>query len=196
MEVWTLILSIIGALAWFPIIFSFIETMCRKIHYVYLDRHFVYNADATFYNNGKETKKQGMIFIVAVNLFVYKKSYFPREIVCHLKTKNGTVSHARLYEGQIGYNDTAKPSMDHIFNFPCEYNANIHRSIDSNINNTKIMPFFFEGLNFKNDENIECITIEFKGEKLSKKITITNEKCMKMNFIHKYDFVIGPHKGE
>lgn len=183
-------LALIGALAWLPVLIELTLNLFRKLHFVYLDKHFVYNASATFKNNGVSTTKGGMVFIMALNLFVYKYPFFPKKINCLLKLKNGAKHKAKLYEGGLGYSDTEQPPNNHIFCFPDGFNMNTNRAIFADQDNIRILPFFFENLNMKNDENIKQITLTFYGRFFKKKIIMKNADCEKMDFISKFDKII------
>ena len=183
-------MAFIGALAWLPVLVEITLNLFRKLHFVYLDKHFVYNVSATFNNNDVSTTKDGMVFIMALNLFVYKYSFFPKKINCSLELKNGAKHKAKLYEGGLGYSDTEQPPNNHMFYFPESFNMNTNRTIFAEQDNIRILPFFFENLNMNNDENINQIKLTFYGRFFKKKIVIKNADCEQMNFISKYDKII------
>lgn len=183
-------LALIGALAWLPVLIEVILNLFRKLHFVYLDKHFVYNATATFKNNGISTVKKGMVFIMALNLFVYKHPFFPKKITCSIKLKNGAKHKTTLYEGGLGYSDDQKPQRNHIFSFPDSFNMNTNRAIFSDQDNIRVLPFFFENLNMENDENIEVITLICYGRFFKKKIQMQNTDCEKMDFLSRYDKIV------
>ena len=183
-------LALIGALAWLPVLIEILMNFARKIHCVYLDKHFVYNADATFKNNGEETTKSGMVFIMALNLFVYKQPFFPRKIICNMTLKDGAKHSTSIYEGSLGYTDTATPQRSHLFVFPKNLNININRAIFADQDNIRVLPFFFENLNMSNDKNIDEIEIVFYGRVLKKKMKIKNSDCEKVDYISQYDNII------
>ncbi len=183
-------LALIGALAWLPILIEIILNFLRKIRYVYLDKHFIYNASAVFKNNGNTSTKTGMVFMLALNLFVYKQAYFPKNITCNITLNDGTKHSSSLYEGGLGYSDTQTPPQNHVFNFPSSFNINLNRALFSDTNNIRILPFFFENLNLQNDTNIKKIEIIFSGKLFKKKMKITNDDCQKLDFISQYDKII------
>lgn len=183
-------LALIGALAWLPILIEIILNLFRKCHFVYLDKRFIYNVSVTFKNNGFSKTEDGMVFIMALNLFVYKYPFFPKKIECLLKLQNGAEHRAKLYEGKLGYSDSEQQSGNHIFNFPDVFNMNTSRAIFADKDNIRILPFFFENLNMKNDDSIKQITITFYGRFFKKKITMKNADCEKMDLISKYDKIV------
>ena len=163
---WQLLLSIIGAAAWIPIVIGWFIAGFRKIHFVYLDRHIVYNVTKKTKKYNTITEQKGMCLLVAVNLFVYGKPYFPKDISCEIKLKDGAIHKADAHSGTIGYSDTNGDQHDIII--PPVNNIHINRIIDTNKNNIKILTFFVENLNMENDENIEYIKVKFKGHFLQK----------------------------
>ena len=95
-----------------------------------------------------------------------------------------------MYEGGIGYSDTEQPPNNHMFDFPDGFNMNTNRVIFADQDNIRVLPFFFENLNMKNDENIKQITLTLRGRFFKKKIIIKNADCEKMDFISKYDKIV------
>ncbi len=183
-----MIISIVGAAAWVPIVAKFIIDFFRKINVVYLDRHFIYNVeDALIHHDGEFEKQTGMVLIFALNFFVYGKPFFARNILCELELKNGTKYKSILYEGELGYYDSKDSPIFHTFQFPMNTNINSNRSIVPNLDNIRIIPFWFEGLNLHDDKTIKRIIFKFKGSFSSKKIILTNSDCVKMNYINKFD---------
>lgn len=183
-------LALIGALAWIPVLINILLNNLRRIHVVYLDKHFVYNVTFNSNVNGRSTVKTGMCFLIALNLFVYNYPFFPKRIKCNLTLKNGSKHSAELYEGGIAYSDTEDPPNNHIFLFPEQLNMNIDRAIFENTNNIRILPFFFENLNMENDENIEEIELFFYGRTFKKRVTIRNDDCTRFKFISQFDKII------
>lgn len=181
-------LSIVGAAAWLPIVGKFIIDIFRKIHVVYLDSHIIYNIENAFIHNfGKAERQTGMVLILAMNFFVYGKPFFAKDILCELELKNASKYKSILFEGKLGYYDNNDASKYHLFQFPINTNINSNRSIVPDIDNIRIIPFWFEGLNLHDEKTIKKIKITFKGRFFSKKIILTNNDCVKMNYISKYD---------
>lgn len=171
-------LPIIGALAWLPILINIFVKLLRKIHCVYLDKDFIFSATAHLvHHNGVSTQKTGMVFMMALNLSIYNQSFFSQKITCTLKLNKGPKHKASLYVGSISYNDPQDPHETHFFDFPEAYDIDLHRTIYANQDNVRVLPFFFENLNMKNDENIKKIIIRFKGSVFQKKIRIKNSDC-------------------
>lgn len=189
-ESFVCVLSIIGALAWLPIVISFLLNVFRKIHFVYLDKHFIYNAEIHIKNNGTETIKTGMAFLMALNIFVYNQPFFAKKIVCKLTLKNGAKHESTLFVGGLGYSDTQVPPQNHQFVFPEECDMNYHRSIFANQDNVRVLPFFFENLNMNNDENIAQIAIVLHGRFLRKTMVMENNDCAREPFFPKYDKIV------
>lgn len=186
-----MVLSIIGAAAWIPILIEIMLKIFRRIHCVYLDRHIVYNVTNTSFDNGRMTQSTGMIVILALNLFVYDKPYFPKEIKCEVKLKDNAVHEGICSESVIEYTDVQNPYKKHRFVFPVQSNINFYRSLTPNTDNVRILPFFIENINMRNDDNIKSITLKFKGRILTKKIVIKHEDCVNIPFINQYNTIVG-----
>lgn len=185
------VLAIIGAAAWIPILIEIILKVFRRIHCVYLDRHIVYNVTNTSFDNGRMSQSTGMVLILALNLFVYDKPYFPKDIKCEVKLKNNAVHKGIWRESVIQYTDMQNPPKMHRFIFPDQSNINFYRSLIPNTDNVRILPFFIENINMPSDDNIKSITLKFKGRILTKKIVIKHEDCVNIPFINQYDMIVG-----
>lgn len=188
MNAFSFILSIVGAAAWIPIIVNYLIETLRKVHFVYLDRRIIFNATDYSNINGKQVKRTGMDIILGLNLFVYGKPFFPKNISCEIKLKDGPVHKASIYNGTIGYNDLAT-QQHHTINVSPNFNMSINRSIQSNIDNIRILAFFIENLNLQTDENIEFIKIYFKGRFFKKKIILNSNDCVKIPIIQSFDSI-------
>lgn len=182
---WQLLLSIIGAAAWLPIVIDWLISRFRNIHYILIDQGIVSNASVTYTKNNLQTVKTGMQIIIALNFFVYNKPFFPEKITCKLKLKNGAVHEAELYEGIITYYDIIH--QQHFFNFPIEYDMNINRSIHCNTDNVRVLCFFFEDLNLHSDDNISEIEIVFKEKMQHKNIIFNSLESASKGFISRFD---------
>ena len=94
MEVVTLVLSILGALSWIPILIVPLFDHFRKINIVPLDVRIFTNA--TTISADKQNKKSGTILLLVLNIFICKTTIFARKIVATVKLKNGTVLKTEL----------------------------------------------------------------------------------------------------
>lgn len=192
MDIISLILSIIGAAAWIPIIINSAIEAFRKIHFVYLDRKIIPDVTETKIINGETIQKKGMNIIFGLNLFIYGKPYFPHKVSCEIVLKDGPVHKANSYEGTIRYTDTIKQpnniitNTKYVFVFPLNVNININRAVHSNIDNIRILPFFIENLNLQSDGNIKYIKIKFKGRFLTKSIILNSNDCVNIPIIDSY----------
>lgn len=160
-----------------------------KLHCVFLDNHLVYNATGNIVKGTKRTIATGCILILALNIFIYQKTFFPYKITCKIKLKNGSKIYAPMFEGDIGYSDTDTPPNYHKFAFDEKHNMNTNRVIMCNKDNLRIIPFFLTDINLQNLENVEKISIRLKGRILSKRIILNPENCVKNLFIAKYDII-------
>ena len=190
-EHWDEMLSILAiVVALLPIIIKTIMNWFCKLHCVFLDKHFVYNAAGRIVQGNERINATGCILIVVLNIFIYEKSFFPHKIDCQLKLKNGTRIFAPMFEGGIGYSDTNTPPNKHVFLFDDKHNMNTNRVIEANKDNLRIIPFFLTDVNLQNFENVEKITIRLKGRILSKRIVLRTALCANNQFISKYDKII------
>ncbi len=171
-----------------PAISAFLNAF-GKLHCVFLDNHLVYNATGNIVKGTKRTIATGCILILALNIFIYQKTFFPYKITCKIKLKNGSKIYAPMFEGDIGYSDTNTPPNYHKFIFDEKHNMNTNRVIMSNKDNLRIIPFFLTDINLQNLENVEKISIRLKGRILSKRIILNPENCVKNLFIAKYDII-------
>ncbi|MBE6696145.1 MAG: hypothetical protein E7587_06800 [Ruminococcaceae bacterium] len=172
-----------------PLMIKALINLFGKIHYVFLDYHFVYNVSARIIKGGKAVHSEGCALILALNMFLYGKSFFPYKITCVLKMKNGSKIVAPMYVGGIGYSDTEDPPREHDFQFEDKHNMSTNRLISVQSDNIRIIPFFITDVNLKNFDGVEKVIIRFKGRIFRKKVVLNPERCMHTNIIGKYDFV-------
>ncbi len=183
------ILAIIVALL--PAIINIVVNWFCKMYCVFLDEHFVYNVNnAKIIKEGKFVSQNGCVLILALNMFLYGRSFFPYKITCKLKFKKGSEIISKMYEGGIGYSDTNNPPQNHVFKFDNELNMNTNRLIVSNKDNLRIIPFFLDDVNIQNLENVKKVVIKFHGHILKKKLVLLPSQCVYTNLIHKYDEIV------
>lgn len=185
--VWYIILSIIGACAWIPIIFNFILNIFRKIHCVYLDNRIIRNVLGQNINQDFNACKEGMVLILALNLYVYSKPFFPRKISCKIELNDGAKHSADLVDGFFNYLGSENPPKTHYYDVPFEYNMNINRLINANTDNIRVLFFFFENLNIADVNNIDSFEVVFHGRFFNKRTKFTNADCVKAPLIHCFD---------
>jgi len=185
---WDEVLSVLAiVVVLLPPIIKLMWNYLCKLRFVFLDKHIVYNATGRILQGESRINCSGCIMILALNIFLYEKSFFPHKVSCKIKMKNGSKIYAPMFEGGIAYTDTNTPPRYHEFQFPNEYNMNLNRVIESNKDNLRIIPFFLTDVNLQSFENIEKITIYLKGNILSKKIVFNTDVCVNNNFISQYD---------
>lgn len=184
------VLSIIVALL--PAIINIVVNWFCKMYCVFLDEHFVYNVhNAKILKDGKHIVQNGCVLILALNIFLYGRSFFPYKITCKLKFKNGSQIISKMYEGGIGYSDNNNPPQNHVFKFDNELNMNTNRLIVSNKDNLRIIPFFLDNVNIQNLESVRKVIIKFHGHILKKKLVLLPSQCVYKNLIHEYDKICG-----
>lgn len=173
-----------------PLVVKALINLFGKIHHVFLDYHFVYNVSARIIQGGKAVNSAGCVLILALNMFLYGKSFFPYKITCVLKMKNGSRIVAPLYVGSIAYSDTQVPPKYHVYQFEDKHNMNTNRLISAQRDNIRIIPFFITDVNLQNFDGVDKVIIKFRGRILRKKVVLNPERCMYNNTIGQYDRVI------
>ena len=58
-----------------PLMIKALINLFGKIHHVFLDNHFVYNVSARIIQGGKAINSTGCVLILALNMFLYGKSF-------------------------------------------------------------------------------------------------------------------------
>ena len=188
---WEEILSILAILVvLLPILINVILNWFCKLHVVFLDKHIVYNATGSIIQGTRRIESTGCILILALNIFIYQKSFFPYKISCVLKLRNGTKIYASMFEGDIGYSDTNVPPQNHLFVFDEKHNMNTNRVIETQKDNIRIIPFFLTDVNLHNFENVEKIIIKLKGRVITKRIILKTALCVNNRFLPKFDKVV------
>lgn len=188
---WEGILSILAILVvLLPILIKAIFNWFCKLHVVFLDKHIVYNATGNIIQGTKRIESTGCILILALNIFIYQKSFFPYKISCVLKLRNGTKIYAAMFEGDIGYSDTNVPPQNHLFVFDEKHNMNTNRVIETQKDNIRIIPFFLTDVNLHNFENVEKITIKLKGRVITKRIILKTDLCVNNCFLPNFDKIV------
>ncbi|MBQ2942122.1 MAG: hypothetical protein IJD97_07800 [Clostridia bacterium] len=188
---WDEILSVLAILVVLvPIVFNAFLNLICKLHVVFLDKHIVYNVTGSIVEGINRIDVTGCVLILALNIFIYQKSFFPYRISCKLKMKNGGKICASMYEGDIGYSDTSAPPKYHQFIFEEKYNMNTNRVIETNKDNIRIIPFFLTDVNLHNFENVEKIIIKLKGRVITKRIVLKTNLCVNNRFLPKFDKII------
>ncbi len=189
----TTVLSIIGAAAWLPVIFSPIINLFRKIQITLLDSRILTNAVGM--SVGMKEKKNGTLLMLVLNIYINKLTIFAKNISAIVILKNGTKLKTELldFSTLISHNDNKTNST---FSIDREVEFNISRTIYANVDNVKYVAFLVESRNFSSIDDIEKIEICLKiGKYFSKKSTITKDEFPKFNSTHlieKCEIVI-PH---
>ena len=172
-----------------PLMIKALINLFGKINHVFLDNHFVYNVSARIIQGGKAINSTGCVLILALNMFLYGKSFFPYKITCVLKMKNGSKIVSPMFVGSIAYTDTQIPPRYHEFHFEDKHNMNTNRLISTQRDNIRIIPFYITDVNLQNFDGVDKVILKFRGRILRKKVVLNPERCMHTNIIGKYDFV-------
>lgn len=186
-EITTLILSIIGALAWIP---SLIQLSIQLIGYIKKHKRKIKMNVVDIKDIGKATvgdayktrEKDGTILLLAANVFVPKESYYSEdiEVTAFIETTGKTqLRKGILIDGEIIIHSEKESKL---LNIPEENNFNLHREIICESDNVRAFAFMFEDSVFS-IRSIQKLEILFKG-KPNKKVVL-----------HSYDFPVFNHMG-
>ncbi|MCI9333053.1 MAG: hypothetical protein HFG05_12945 [Oscillibacter sp.] len=187
---WTLVLSIIGASAWLPIIATPIINTLRKIQVALIDCEVLTSGIAISYD---KKEKHGTILLLALNLYVESVDFFPTDISAKVKLLSGAVSNAVLLDGSTVVSNNGNGTKSK-FKIPLEWEWNISRTIHHNSDNVKVVAFLVENIAFQQAQDIGTIKIILRSGKLSKKtIEINNSQFPHFNssgMLFKYSEVL------
>ena len=192
---WTEILSIIGAAAWLPIVFSpiikCIINHFRKMQVAILDSRVL--TDGRGVSVGKKQIKKGTILMLVTNIFINKTTIFAREISVKVKLNNGATLNTELLDfSTLTSNNDNKTTS--VFNVPVAEEFNISRTIHPNVDNIKYIAVLVESANFAKIDEISEIEIRlfYRGmncKLFSKKIVIKSSDFPTFNSSHLIDIV-------
>lgn len=187
-ETITLILSVLGALAWFPIIGSAVIDHFRKLRVVPLDSRVLTNAEGI--SAGKKSKKTGTILMLALNIFIKKTTIFAKSISLTVILKNKTKLQAELLDfATLSSNNNDGTTS--VFVIPEGLELNSYRTIRADEDNLKFVAFLVESGTFQSIDDVEKLKICVQyGVWFKKKVTITNEDFPRFNstrLLEKYE---------
>jgi|GEM_PF-1856503 len=183
---WTEILSVVGAAAWLPIIFSTILNCFRKIHITVLDSRVLTNAFGDSVK--KKQRKKGTILLLATNMFIKKTTFFARNILVDVQLKNGASLKTELLDFS-GITSNNLDGTESTFDVSVKYEFNISRTLYGDEDNIKYIAVLVESANFSTLDEIDKINIHMSSSRifkklLTKKITITSEDFPTFNSSH------------
>ena len=172
MENWTRVLSIIGALAWLPIIVMPLINRLRKVRANLFEFRVLSNGVAI--SAGERVEKRGAIILLVLNMFVRELDYYPTHISAKVRLKNDKEYNATLtdFSSAISVNDNGTISR---FFIPAEFEFNISRTIRKNADNIKCMSVLLEGINDLQLTDIREIAICLKSGVFERKNVVIRE---------------------
>lgn len=187
-EIATLILSIIGALAWTPVIFSATKNYFRRVQVNLFEFEVLKNG---FGRSAGDCKvKEGTIILLVLNFFIKNVDYYPARVTANVKLKNGNTYDAELLDfSPINrVNDDGTVSG---YRIPIELEFNVSRTIKKNTDNIKCMALLIEGISVVELSDIDAIVLELYSGKCNKKtVKINNSNFPTFNatrIIGKYE---------
>lgn len=179
MAVWTLVLSIIGALAWIPIIITPIINALRRVHASLFEGRVLSNGKAI--PAGAQEAKEGTILLLCLDMYLKNVDFFPTEISAKITLTSGTTSNAILLDCSTVIANSSDGTKSR-FRIPLDMEWNVSRTIHKNSDNIKIVAFLVENASFQNLYDIETIEIVLHSSKLcGKNFKICNTKFPRFN---------------
>lgn len=181
----TFILSLLGALAWIPILIVPVFDHFRKLHIVPLDFRILTNAYGV--SADKKSKKKGTILILVLNVFIRKTTIFCKKIMAKVVLKNGTTLKTELldFSTLTSNNDDGTKST---FAVPEGQEFNISRTVHADIDNLRYVSFLAENGSFETLDDVKEIQlILYFGKLFRKKVRINCEEFPKFNSVKLLD---------
>lgn len=170
---WAEILSVVGASAWLPIIFSTIFNCLRRISATVLDFRILTNGKGV--SVGKREKKNGTILIFVANFFIRKVPFFARKLSVKVRLKNGGKLNSEILDLSTITSNNDDGSVSG-FSVPDEKEFNISRTIHADTDNIKYVAVLVESANFSKIHEIE--EIEIRMYYYNKKIKLLSKKVL------------------
>ena len=183
-EYWSEILSVIGAAAWMPIIFSPIINFFRKVQVTVLDSRILSNGYMT--SAIDREKKTGTIILMTLNFFIKKITLFAKKIDVSVKLNNGASLKTEILDfANITSENTDRGTYSDFF-VPINQEFNISRTIKPNVDNIKYLAILVESASFLKIDEVSEIEIRlFYSEKkckfFSKKVVLKFEDFPRFN---------------
>lgn len=187
-ETITLILSVLGALAWIPIVGTAVIDHFRCLKIVPLDSRVLTNAQGI--SAGQKSKKSGTILMLALNVFIKKTTIFAKSISLMVILKNKTKLQAELLDfATLSSNNNDGTTS--VFVIPEGLELNSYRTIRADEDNLKFVAFLVESGTFQSIDDVEKLEISVKyGVWFKKKVTVTNGDFPRFNstrLLEKYE---------
>ena len=179
METLTFVLSILGAMAWLPIIIVPIVNHFRKVQANLFEFRMLSNGYGR--SAGEQKVIEGAIIMLVVNLFIKNSDFYPTDVTAKVKLKNGKSYNAELsnISSIISANDDGTFSQ---FFIPKELEFNISRTIHMNDDNVKCIALIVDGINSLELNDLESIyLILSSGKCIKKEIIISNSRFPTFN---------------
>ena len=180
---WTEILSVVGALAWIPIIFTPVVNVFRKVQVTLLDSRILTKATAIAAIS--KGHKSGTILMMALDFYINKITIFAKNISAIIVLKNGTKLKTELLDFSTLTSDNGDGTVS-AFHVPMEHEMNVSRTICGCSDNIKYISFLVESGAFNSIDEIKEIDIYLSGfcKLFSKKVVIKNSDFPRFNTSH------------
>ena len=163
-----LILGIIGAMAWLPIIIAPLVNAHRKIRASLLECRIQTNGISI--SAITEEKKAGILALLVVNIFRKNTDYYPTSIRAVFQLKDGRKYNAEILDfSTITLNNKDGESCFSIFSIPVDMEFNVSRTIKGNADNIKAIAFLVEGATFESLSQVQEIRINLRSGRLNRR---------------------------
>lgn len=184
MDIFTLIISIIGALAWLPYIISAIINHCAKIDAVLLNYKIL--RDGISYTDNRTNIKKGTIILLQLNLFTKGADIFIKDLKIKIIDKNNSEINCDLTDVSSTYK-TGDNGETYHYVVKDEENLSQSKTIKSKSNNIKFLSIMVEGFEITDlEKQIKKIQFIVNNKK---KFEINSEKFPKYGQSKKFDSV-------
>lgn len=191
MDIFTLIISIIGALAWLPYIISAIINHCAKIDAVLLNYKIL--RDGISYTDNRTNIKKGTIILLQLNLFTKGADIFIKDLKIKIIDKNNSEINCDLTDVSSTYKKGDKGETYH-YVVKDEENLSQSKTIKSKSDNIKFLSIMVEGFEITDlEKQIKKIQFIVNNKK---KFEINSEKFPKYGQSKKFDSVEELYTGE
>lgn len=174
------ILSIIGAAAWIPVLFTFVANRLRRVRITLLDSRILHNATSISAGREKQ-KKDGTILMLVLNIYLKEITFFAKDITANIYLKNGTKLKTEIlaYSTLSSINDDGTKSS---FEIDVDVEFNISRTIRGNVDNIKYVAFLVENGSFTAIDDVSKIEIIlWQSKYFRKKAVITDSEFPRFN---------------
>ncbi|MDD5018530.1 MAG: hypothetical protein PHO15_10585 [Eubacteriales bacterium] len=173
MDVPTLIVSIIGACAWIPILITLLRK--NRILGSIIDYDLVNMVDTSYRDKDGTTRTiSGGYLVLGLSIFVTKNVFIFNDMEVKIVLSNGSMIEGKLVSTVLNLNE---PDGSHsTFDIPIEYDLLCNKIFKSNAVNNFCLRILLEGHKISTPNEIEKIVLYFiKTKRNRKRLTFTKK---------------------